>query len=278
MLSRIWCQKMADITGQQFVVENRSGSGGNVGTEAIARATPDGNTIGLASVASMSISPTLYRRLPFDVNRDFTFVCGLWQLPNFLVVHPSVEARTVPELIELCKRRPGHYTFASSGSGTTVHLSGEMFKHLAGIDIVHVPYRGGAPANVDLLAGRVHMIFANITEQLENHRAGRVRGLGVTGSQRSPNLPDIPTMAETLPGFQVTSWGGVCGPAGIPAPIAARMAELGKEAVESDDVRRRFADNGAAVWWTTPQQLADFRREDEARFAPLIRASGAQVD
>lgn len=278
VLSRIWCQKMAEIAGQQFVVDNRSGSGGNVGTEAIARSNPDGSVIGLASVASLSIAPTLYRRLPFDATRDFTYFCGLWQLPNFLVVHPSVEARTVPELIDLCKRNPGRYTFASSGSGTTVHLSGEMFKQLAGIDIVHVPYRGGAPANLDLLAGRVHMIFANITEQLQNHRDGRVRGLGVTGSERSPHLPDIPAMREFLPGFQVTSWGGVCGPAGVPAPVAQRISELGKQAVESEEVRRRFDENGATPWWTTPQQLADFRREDEARFAPLIRASGAQVD
>ncbi|HYF07888.1 MAG TPA: tripartite tricarboxylate transporter substrate-binding protein, partial [Acetobacteraceae bacterium] len=214
----------------------------------------------------------------FDVTRDFSYVCGLWQLPNMLVVHPSVEARTVPELIELCRRNPGRYTFASSGSGTTVHLSGEMFKHLAGLDIVHVPYRGGAPANVDLLAGRVHMIFANIPEQLENHRQGRVRGLAVTGPQRSPQVPDLPTMAEILPGFEVTSWAGVCGPAGIPPALVQRMAEIGKEAVESAEVRRRYEENAATVWWTTPEQLAEFRRREEARFAPLIRASGAQVD
>ena len=278
VLSRIWCQRMSEITGHQFVVENRTGSGGNVGTEAIARSTPDGYTIGLASVSSLSIAPTLYRRLPFDVTRDFSYICGLWQLPNLLVVHPSVEARTIQELIDLCKRNPGQYTFASSGSGTTVHLSGEMFKHLAGIDIVHVPYRGGAPANVDLLAGRVSMIFANVPEQLENHRQGRVRGLGVTGARRSEQLPDIPTMAEVLPGFEVTSWAGVCGPAGIPRPILDRIAEVGKEAVESDEVRRRFREQGASVWWQGPEQFAAFRQAQQERFAPLIRASGAQVD
>ncbi|MBR0671579.1 Bug family tripartite tricarboxylate transporter substrate binding protein [Neoroseomonas soli] len=278
ILSRIWCAKMGEITGHSFVVENRSGSGGNVGTEAIARSPADGTTIGLASVAPLAISPTLYARLPFDVNKDLAYICGLWQLPNMLVVNNDVPARTVPELIELCRRNPGRYSFASSGSGTTVHLSGEMFKQLAGIDILHVPYRGGAPANVDLLAGRVHMMFDNIPQALAHHRDGKMRALAVTGAERSPQAPEIPTMAEFLPGFEITSWGGVCGPAGIPPAIVARIAELGRQAMESPDVRRRFEENGAAVWWTTPEGLADFRRDNEARFAPLIRASGARVE
>ena len=278
ILSRIWCLKMGEVTGQSFVVENRSGSAGNVGTEAIARAPADGTTIGLASVAPLAISPTLYSRLPFDANRDLAYVCGLWQLPNMLVVNNDVPAQTVPELIDLCRRNPGRYSFASSGSGTTVHLSGEMFKQLAGIDILHVPYRGGAPANIDLLAGRVHMMFDNIPQALAHHRDGKMRALAVTGAQRSPQAPEIPTMAEFLPGFEITSWGGVCGPAGIPAPIVARIAALGRQALESPDVKRRFEENGAAVWWTTPEGLAEFRRENEARFAPLIRASGARVE
>ena len=278
ILSRLWCTKMGEITGQSFVVENRSGSAGNVGTEAIARSAPDGNTIGLASVAPLAISPTLYARLPFDVNRDLSYICGLWQLPNMLVVNNDVPARTVAELIALCRANPGRYAFASSGSGTTVHLSGEMFKQLAGIDILHVPYRGGAPANVDLLAGRVHMMFDNIPQALAHHRAGQMRALAVTGAQRSPQAPEIPTMAEFLPGFEITSWGGVCGPAGMPAEMVERIGQLGRQAVEAPDTRRRFEENGAAVWWTSPQGLADFRRENEQRFAPLIRASGARVD
>ena len=278
ILSRIWCAKMGEITGQQFIVENRSGSGGNVGTEVIARANPDGNTIGLASVSSLAISPTLYRRLPFDVNRDFSYISGLWQLPNMLVVNKDVPANTVPELIALCRANPGRYTFASSGSGTSVHLSGEMFKSLANIDIVHVPYRGGAPAHIDLLAGRVHMIFDNIPQGLQSLREGKVKALAVTSAQRAPQAPEIPTMAEFLPGFEITSWGGVSGPAGMNPAIVQRINELAKQAVEHPDVRRRFEENGAAIWWTTPQGLADFRRENEQRFAPLIRASGAVVE
>ncbi len=278
ILSRIWCHRMAEITGQSFVVENRSGSGGNVGTEAIARATPDGNTIGLASVSSLSIAPTLYPRLPYDVNRDFSYICGLWQLPNLLILRHGVPAQTVPELIALCKAEPGRLSFGSSGAGTTLHLAGEMFKHMAGVDILHVPYRGGAQAYNDLLGGRVDMVFGNIPEALRLSREGQVRPLAVTGAARSPQAPEVPAMAEFLPGYEINSWGGVLGPAGIPPALVERIAAVGREAVEGAAVRRQFEEKGASVWWTTPEGLAEFRRENEVRFAPLVRASGARVE
>ncbi len=277
-MTRLWCQKMAEITGQQFIIENRAGAGGNVGTEAIARATPDGYTIGLASVASLAIAPTLYGRLPFDPSRDFTYVSGMYQLPNMLVVNNDVPARTVPELIALLRANPGRYTYASSGSGTTVHLSGEMFKHLAGLDILHVPYRGGAPAHIDLLGGRVHMIFDNIPQALALSREGKVRGLAVTGAARSPQAPELPTMAEFLPGFEITSWGGVMGPAGMPPAIVARMNDLTRQALQSPDLIRRLADNGGTPWYTSAEEFIRFRAANEASFAPLIRASGARVE
>lgn len=278
ILSRLWCIKMSEITGQQFVVENRSGSGGNVGTEAIARAAPDGNTIGLASVAPLAIGPTLYGRLPFNPAQDFSLVSGLWQLPNLLVVNNDVPARSVPELIALLKANPGRYAYASSGSGTTVHLSGEMFKAMAGVDMLHVPYRGAAPAHVDIQGGRVHMIFDNIPQGLALAREGRLRALAVTGAARSPQAPEIPAMAEFLPGFEITSWGGVMGPAGMPPAIIHRLNALTKEALESPDLKRRFEENGASTWYTTPEEFATFRAVNEAAFAPLIRASGARVD
>ena len=278
LLSRIWCARMAEITGQQFVVDNRGGSGGNVGTEVIARSHPDGTTIGLASVSSMAIAPTLYRRLPFDVTRDFTWICGLWQLPNLLVARNDLPAQSIPELIELCRRDPGRYTFASSGAGTTLHIAGEMFKQMAQVNILHVPYRGGGPAYIDLLAGRVDMVFGNFPEASRMAREGKVRALAATGAQRSPQAPEVPAMAEFLPGYEINSWGGACGPAGIPPAMVARMAELGRQALESPEVRRRYEEGGATAWWTTPEGLADFRRENEARFAPLIRASGAIVE
>ncbi|HWT10555.1 MAG TPA: tripartite tricarboxylate transporter substrate binding protein [Roseomonas sp.] len=277
-LSRIWCQRMTDITGQSFVVENRSGSGGNVGTEAIARSVADGTTIGLGSVSSLAIAPSLYRRLPFDVMRDFTYVCGLWQLPNLLVVRPDLPARTVPELVALCRQDPGRYTFGSSGAGTTLHIAGEMFKQMAGVNILHVPYRGGAPAYTDLMGGRLDMVFGNIPEALRLTRDGKLRALAVTGAQRSPQAPEVPAMGEFLPGYEINSWGSVIAPAGLPTAMVARMADLGRQAVESAEVRRRYEEGGATTWWVGPEELADFRRQNEARFAPLIRASGAVVE
>lgn len=277
-LSRIWCNRMSEMTGHSFVVENRSGSGGNVGTEAIARATADGNTIGLGSVSSLSIAPTLYRRLPFDVTRDFSYISGLWQLPNLLIVRNSLPARSVPELIELCRREPGKFSFGSSGAGTTLHIAGEMFKHMAGVDILHVPYRGGAPAYNDLMGGRVDMVFGNSPECLRLSRDGQARPLGMTGATRSPQAPEVPTIGEFLPGYEINSWGSVIAPAGLPPALVQRMAEVSREGVESPDVRRRFEEAGATVWWVGPADLAEFRRDNEARFAPLIRAAGAVVE
>ncbi len=277
-LSRIWCQRMAEITGQQFVVDNRGGSGGNVGTEVIARAAPDGSTIGLASVSSMAIAPTLYPRLPFDVNRDFSWICGLWQLPNLLIARNELPVRTISDLIALTRAHPGRFTFASSGAGTTLHIAGEMFKQMAGVDILHVPYRGGGPAYIDLMGGRVDMIFGNFPEASRLAREGKVRALAATGAQRSPQMPDVPAMAEVLPGYEINSWGAAAGPAGLPPAMVLRMNALGREALESPELKRRFEEGGATTWWTTPEQLADFRRDNEARFAPLVRASGAVVE
>lgn len=278
ILVRLWAGRMAELTGQTFVVENRAGAAGDIGTSALARSPADGTVIGLGSVSSLAISPTLRASVPFDVERDFTYVSGLWQLPNLLVVNNDVPATTVPELIELIRRNPGTYTFASPGSGTTVHLSGEMFKQKAGLDMLHVPYRGGAAAHVDLLAGRVHMIFDNIPQGLANARQGKVRALGVTSRERSPMAPEIPALAEFLPGFDITSWGSVIAPAGLPEPIIARLSALSRAALESPEVAEKFRENGAATWWTTPEDLAAFRRANQEQLAPVIRASGARIE
>ena len=278
LLSRMWCARMSEITGQQFVVENRAGAGGVVGTEAISRAAPDGSTIGLASVAPLAIGPTLHARLPFDPARDFSYGSGLWQLPNMLVVNNDVPARSVPELIALLRANPGRFTYASSGVGTTVHISGAMFTTKAGLDVTHVPFRGSGPALVELMAGRVHMIFDNIPTVLALYREGRARALATTGAQRSPLLPELPTMLEPLPGFVITSWGGVMGPAGMPPAVVNRLNALARQALESDDLRRRFLESGATPWPTTPEELAAYRAANEAALAPIIRASGARVD
>ena len=278
MLSRIACQKLTELTGQQFIVENRGGSGGNVGADAIAKSAPDGYTIGLMSVSSHAIATTLYAKLPFNADKDFTPVTMLWSLPNLLIVRKSLGPKTVPELIAMAKQNPGKISYASSGAGTTVHLSGAVFASLAGIDILHVPYRGSAPAIQDLLADQVDMIFDNIPGSLAQMAGGKVWGLGVTSTERSPMAPEVPTMDSFLPGFDVNSWGGICGPAGVPQPIVDKLNALARQALESDDVKKAYLKNGATPMVKSVADTVAYRRAEEARYAPIVKASGARVD
>jgi tripartite-type tricarboxylate transporter receptor subunit TctC len=277
-LSRLFCAKMSELTGQQWVVENRGGSGGNVGMDVLAKSDPDGYTLGLGGIAAHAISPTLYAKLPFNPRTDFTFVSTIWWLPNLLAVNLDVPAKSVAELIEICKKSPGKYTFGSAGSGTTLHLSGELFKLLAKVDIVHVPYRGSAPATQDLLAGQISMMFDNIPGTLTQSRAGKVRPLGVTSTKRTEVAPEIPAIAETLPGMDMISWTTLTGPAKLPPNVVERLSELSKKALESEDLKARFADLATTAWWKSPADTLAYRDSEEARLAPIIRASGARVD
>jgi tripartite-type tricarboxylate transporter receptor subunit TctC len=233
-LSRIVCHELSELTGQQFIVENKSGSGGNVGADVIAKSAPDGYTIGLYTIASHAIAPTLYAKLPFDAEKDFTGIAMMWSVPNMLMTRLDLPAKTVPELIELAKASPGKYSFASSGAGTSPQISGELFKQLAKISLLHVPYKGSAPAYQDLLAGQVDMMFDNIPGPLGLMRSGKVRGLAVTSKERHPAAPDIPTMAEFLPGFEITSWGGICGPVGLPPAVGPHQEGAGERRGESE--------------------------------------------
>jgi tripartite-type tricarboxylate transporter receptor subunit TctC len=277
-LSRLFCAKMAELTGQQWVVENKGGSGGNVGMDALAQSPADGYTLGLGGIASHAIAPTLYARLPFKVPDDFTFVSTIWQLPNFLVTNLDLPAKTIAELIALLKANPSKYSYASAGNGTTLHLSGELFKVMAKVDMVHVPYRGAAPAMQDLLAGQIHMIFDNIPGALAQYRVNKVRGLGVTSKERTPVVPEIPAIAETLPGFDINSWTALTGPAKLPTDIVARLSELSKKALESEDLKAKFFDLAATAIWRSPADTVAYRNSEEARLAPIIKASGARVD
>ena len=277
-LSRIFCAKMAELSGQQWIVENKGGSGGNVGMDALAKSDADGYTLGLGGVASHAIAPTLYTKLPFNARTDFTFVSTMWWLPNMLVLNLEVPAKNVPELIELLKKNPGKYSYASAGSGTTLHLSGELFKILAGVDMLHVPYRGAAPGMQDLLAGQVQMIFDNIPGALAQVRAGKVRPIAVTSAKRTPVAPDVPTISETLVGFDIVSWTTLTGPANLPPTVVARLSELTKKALESEDLKAKFQDLGATAWWQSPADTLAFRDAEEARLAPVIVKSGAKVD
>ena len=277
-LSRIVCNQLSELTGQQFIVDNKAGSGGNIGTDAIAKSVPDGYTIGLYTIASQAIAPTLYAKLQFDVEKDFTAIAMMWAVPNMLMVRLDLPVKTVPELIKLCADSPGKYSFASSGSGTSPHLSGEIFKQLAKVNILHVPYRGSAPAYQDLLAGQVDMMFDNIPGPLGLMRSGKVRGLGVTSATRHPAAPEIPPMSEFLPGFEITSWGGICGPAGLPQAMIEKCAARTKQALDSAPVKAAFEQQGATATWKSPADTAAYRAMDEKRLAPVIKASGAKVE
>ena len=278
IMSRIVCQALSDFTGQQFVVENRGGSGGNVGADFLAKSPPDGYTIGLYTIASHAIAPTLYAKLPFDAAKDFTPIAMMWAVPNLLYARLSLPINSVPELIALAKANPGKHTFASGGAGTTPHICGELLKQLAQINMLHVPYRGGAPAAQDLMANNVDIMFDNIPGPLSLYKAGKVRGLAVTSAKRHPAVPELPAMAEILPGFDLTSWGGMCGPAGLPPAIVEKLAALVRKALGAPAVKEAFEKQAATTMWMGPNDAGAFRAAEEKRLAPIIKGSGAKVE
>jgi tripartite-type tricarboxylate transporter receptor subunit TctC len=277
-LSRRLCLKLSELSGQQFIVENRSGAGGNVGVDAIAKSRPDGYTIGLGGIATHAVAPHMHATMPFDVARDFTYVSGMWQLPNLLAVNLDVPVRSVAELVALARARPGELTFGSAGPGTTLHLAGELFNLMAGVRLTHVPYRGSAPAQLDLLAGRVTMMFDNIPGTLTLARQNRVRPLGVTSLARSPVAPDVPAISETLPGFDVVSWTCLVGPAGIAAPVVERMSALMRAALAAEDLRASYLELGATAWFLTPEETAAYQRQSMAALGPVVRAAGLRAE
>lgn len=279
ILSRLFCQKMSELTGQQWVVENIGGGGGDIGVASVGRSQPDGYTLGLGGVASHAISPTLKAgKLPFDPERDFTFITNIWSLPNFLVTNLNLPANTIPELIDLLKRNPGKYSYASAGLGTTLHISGELFKLQAGVDMLHVPYRGAAPAMVDLIGGQVHMIFDNIPGALAQYKPGKVKGMGVTSARRSPVVPDMPAISEFLPGFDLSSWTSLCGPAKLPAAVVERCSMFAKQALESADLQKAFLDRGATAFWLSPADAVAYRASEAKRLGDIITRAKITLD
>jgi tripartite-type tricarboxylate transporter receptor subunit TctC len=279
-VSRLICDQLGRSLGQQFVVDNKGGAGGNIGTTELARAAPDGYTIGLISVASHTLNPMLYSRLPYDADKDIVGISRVAVLSNLLGVPQSLPANSVAELIALCKKDPGKYSFASSGPGTSLHLSGELFKTMAGVDIVHVPYKGAGPAYNDLIAGTVQMMFANMPSMLPQVRGGgKLKGLGVTSAERSKAAPDIPAIAETLPGYVATSWYGVGAPAGTPEPILARLEAAIAEALKQPEIQKRWADDlGLDMPPTGRAGFGAFLAEDRKLWAPVVKASGVKLD
>ena len=275
---RILCDWLGRHFGQQFVIDHKPGAGSNIGVAELARSTPDGYTLGWITVASHAINPTLYAKMPFDHLKDFAPVSMTGTFPNLLVVNNNLPVRTVPELIALLKKEPGKYAFASSGQGTSLHLSGEMFKVMTGTDMLHIPYKGGGPALTDVIGGQVHMTFGNMPTVIAQARGGKVRPIAVTSPERWFTAPDIPAIAETVPGFQAMSWHGVAFPAATPSSIVEKLSAAIQRAMASAEMREKYAAGGSRATAMTPQQFAAFIKEDTDRWAPVIRVSGARVE
>ena len=263
---------------QQFYIEYKPGAGSNIGVAELARSAPDGHTMGWITVASHAINPTLYAKLPFDHIKDFAPISMVGTFPNLLVVNNALPVTTVAELIALLKKDPGKYTFASSGQGTSLHLSGEMFKVMTRTDMVHVPYKGGGPALYDVMGGQVHMTFGNMPTVIGQAKGGKIRAIAVTSAERWFTEPEIPTIAETVPGFVAMSWHGVAFPAATPAAIVEKLSVAIQRALATPEVQAGFAKGGSKATSMTPRQFAAFIREDTDRWAPVIRASGARID
>jgi tripartite-type tricarboxylate transporter receptor subunit TctC len=273
IIARTMAQKLTENMGQSVVVENRAGANTAIATELAARAAPDGYTILLTAPGHATNAALM--KLPFDPVRDFAFISLMVDSQNLLVVHPSLPARNVKELIAISKKRPGQINFASSGTGTTVHLSGELFQFMTGVKWVHVPYKGGGPAAIELLAGQTSLMFGNLPTVIQYAREGRLRALAVTGTRRSPALPDIPTVAESgVPGYDVTNWFGVSAPAKTPRAIIDKLNAEIVRALNTPDLRERLTSQGADPVGNTPEQFTAFVQDEIVKWAKVIKAAG----
>lgn len=270
--ARKWAEFVSKALGQTVIVDDRAGAGGVLGTDLIAKADPDGYLIGSGNLAPLSVNPSLMKKLPYDVMRDLAPIVLMETGPLILTVGPDSKARTVKDLIAMAKANPGQLGFASSGIGGAHHLSGEMFRVQAGIDIVHVPYRGGAPASADLMAGHVPMMFEMGYAALPSIRAGKIRAIAVTSSTRLAVLPDVPTMAESgLPGFESYNWQGVIAPARTPRPVIDRLNRVFNDALADPEVKAMILDTGSQIAGGTPEQFAEFIASERDKWGRLIR-------
>jgi tripartite-type tricarboxylate transporter receptor subunit TctC len=277
--SRATAGELTKILGHPMVVENKPGAGGNLGGAEVAHAAPDGYTVLMTTSGIQAINPALYAKMPFDPNKELVPVAPLVSLNNVLVVHPSVSAKTVKEVIDLAKKQPGKLTYASSGNGTSIHMSGAMFTQLTGTDLLHIPYKGSAPAVTDLLGGQVNMMFDNIPSSLPHIKAGKLRALATTGAKRDPALPDLPTIAEAgVPNYESGVWFGLMVPAGTPKDIIGKLNAAAVQATKSPEFRKRMTELGYNIIPGTPEQMAAMNQAEVKRWAPIVKASGAKVD
>ena len=276
--ARIAAARLSEIWGQQITVENRAGAGGTLAADAAAKSPADGYTLVLCNVGSHGIGPALYKKIPYDAQKDVTYIGLIGTTPNVFVVHPSVPANTVAEFIAYAKANPGRLSYGSSGVGTSTHLGVELLRSMTGIQIVHVPYKGGAQSSADLLGGQIQFLITNLPEQVAYIKAGRTRALGVSTARRSPQFPDVPAIGETLPGYEVTVWYGLCGPGGMPRPLVDKIGSDLVKAVSGPEIVRRYADAGVETAPSTPQQFTEFARAEQAKWAKVVKDSGASAD
>jgi tripartite-type tricarboxylate transporter receptor subunit TctC len=278
LYARLIGTRVAEAWGQPVVVENRTGAGGNIGADAVAKSPPDGYTLAMGSLGTHAVNVSLFAKMPYDPVRDFAPIAHVLEAEGLLVVHPSVTAQNVPELIGLLRAKPGVMTYASAGMGTASHLAGELFKVLAKVEMVHVPYKGNVPAITDLLAGQTALLFATMPTVLPHAKAGKLRALATIGAARSAAAPELPTVGEALPGFEVNNWIGLFAPAGTPPEIVQRWNAEVLRTMQSPQIQARLPAEGARFIPTTPEQFGAFVKAEIAKWAPVVKASGARVE
>jgi tripartite-type tricarboxylate transporter receptor subunit TctC len=277
ILARLVGQYLSERLGQQFIIDNRSGAGNNIGTEAVVGAAPDGYTLLLVNPAN-AINATLYEKLPFNFIRDIAPVAGIIRVPNVMEVNPAVPAKTVAEFIAYAKANPGKVNMASSGNGTSIHVSGELFKMMTGVDMLHVPYRGSAPALTDLMGGQVQVLFDNMPSSVEYIKAGKLRPLAVTTTARSDALPGVPTVAETVPGYEASAWFGLGAPKATPPEILDKLNAAVNAGLADPKLRTRLADLGGSMLVGTPADFGKIIAEETEKWAKVVKFSGARPD